>query len=255
MKKSIKVLGATLSVLGTSALIYPLTKLGSQENNSVFAINESELNNNNIFNNYDRSEINLSLVGEFVEGKGIYGLFNPAIVKGAITIDPGKQNSQEEVFKATKVYTENLLGIVKTLFGYDIKIDTLVEMIKFEYYSDENGQTLQNNDKEDIKSFKISIIPGKEDTIDGLHVYGNTLIKTKLKTSLSDAIKVRKINEKILKEALLKQRVAVLNNLVSLDRSIEIKDFDKDNKTAQVIVGNGFNNAYYDDQKIVVTFK
>ncbi|AKX34238.1 hypothetical protein SLITO_v1c06040 [Spiroplasma litorale] len=116
------------------------------------------------------TEVDLKLVDDLIKGEGDYASFSPAVFKKGVTASSEEITSKEKMFNNVKTFTERLLKLASIL-GIKITFDQLKEMVDINYYSDENGTTLQNNN-EKIKLIRITVKKGWEMNIEGYYVTG-----------------------------------------------------------------------------------
>ncbi|AOG60939.1 hypothetical protein SHELI_v1c09920 [Spiroplasma helicoides] len=253
MNKLYKWLGVMSLGISASASLIPFVN----KNESVNQI--QDLNNKSFSKNSNEvNDVDLNLLEKFVNGEGIYGYINNAIVKGGLTIDPKDNKSQTKVVEATKVYIIEILKQVKFWLHYDINVDELMNIISFNFYSDQEGYVEQVDGVSEIKSFKISIVNGKEDNISGFYMHGSSKFKVINKTNLQLAITNRDFQQNLNSSEKLKKYIVESNDLIS-ESAIEITNFTHTgwiNGSANVVISQGINNLYYldDNNSIKVTF-
>jgi len=211
-----------------------------------------------------RSKFDLSLIGDFINGSGFVGGFNPFGNKGFLSIDSGNMSNKSFIEEAVKNYVKNVLEleIVQTFIKLDVQ--TVLNMVQITHLDSSGNEVTGNNA---VASIKITIKDGHANDIEDYHVVGEAKVKLAEKKKISEIIKdfnlgnipltdENKLKDEVLNALLTKYNDDNLKNAFkSKDVELDQVKYDKNTKSGSVKLKYNFNSSIQNDKDIEITFK
>ncbi|AHB36560.1 lipoprotein [Spiroplasma apis] len=211
-----------------------------------------------------RSEFDLSLIGDFINGSGLVGGFNPFGNKGFLSIDSGNMSNKIFIEGAVKNYVKNVLEL-EIVQGF-IKLDaqTVLNMVQITHL-DNSGKEVTGNNA--VASIKITVKDGHANDIEDYHVVGEAKVKLAEKKKISEIIKdfnlgnitltdENKLKDEVLNALLFKYNDDNLKNAFkSQDVELDQVKYDKNTKSGSVKLKYKFNSSIQNDKDTEITFK
>ncbi|AKU79681.1 hypothetical protein [Spiroplasma turonicum] len=202
--------------------------------------------------------MDIKLLEQFVNKKGIYKLFNKAIFKGYICINPNNLSSKDDFLIDLKDYIENVIKEVKNVIKISISVNQLIDMVDLSFYKND---VLSNDIDNEVNKIKIKIKNGMENNINGVNLSGTAMLKIYKKISLNNVFLTKNI-QKLSFGLLPSIEVKILNNILKYNENIiepkktlKVKEIDKENKNAYISLSDGFNNPYFLEEDIKVYYE
>ncbi|QGS51679.1 hypothetical protein [Spiroplasma tabanidicola] len=189
-------------------------------------------------------------IEDFVDKKGAYKLFNKAVLKGYIALSASEIISQELTILNLKDYAQNVINRVNKFVKTDIDVEYLFDIVNFEFFSDYEATKLHIDNQEQIKSIKVTVKEGKENSLEQVSLSGSATVKTFLKLDLNNLINITTLNN--LKfgaihpgEGKIISHLLKANNIEEYNKGLIVKNIDKSNKSAIISLSDRFNNPYF----------
>ncbi|AKX34067.1 hypothetical protein SLITO_v1c04140 [Spiroplasma litorale] len=203
--------------------------------------------------------MDIKLLEDFISKKGIYKLFNKALLKDFLTINENDIFFEDKVIECSKNYAEKTLSKIKKTINIKIEISELMDMLSFEFYSDTEFLVKKINNEDEIKSFIVSVIKGKEKNINNIYLEGSARVWLLKKIDLSKEIVNRNIKN-LSSNIFLSKESKIINELYNINKLsydkkyVTVDIIDSTNKIAKIRPCNGFNGPYYLNEEIIVNF-